>query len=209
MLHERFKMKNLNEKHLNAMLAVGMLLMFSGILAMVGFMGSNEQVLLSVLSAMISLAGFVFLYIFLGFSRTSFKLFMGLLFSMNGIFLFVSAREILPLPLRKLWPLMILFTSLSLFFAGRIKKNKFNLSYDYTAIFLFTIGVFLLLFSLGIIKMPLGEIMVFLLPVIFILAGIFLVVLFLQRSALLKLMPSDISSKLEEGNPGDEDGEDL
>ena len=57
--------------------------------------------------------------------------------------------------------------------------------------------------------MPLGEIMVFLLPVIFILAGIFLVVLFLQRSALLKLMPSDISSKLEEGNPGDEDGEDL
>ena len=117
-------MKNLNEKHLNAMLAVGMLLMFSGILAMVGFMGSNEQVLLSVLSAMISLAGFVFLYIFLGFSRTSFKLFMGLLFSMNGIFLFVSAREILPLPLRKLWPLMILFTSLSLFFAGRICRRR-------------------------------------------------------------------------------------
>ncbi len=121
-------MKNLNEKHLNAMLAVGMLLMFSGILAMVGFMGNNEQVLLSVLSAMISLAGFVFLYIFLGFSRTSFKLFMGLLFSINGIFLFVSARELLPLSLKKLWPLMILFTSISLFFAtqGIIATEKIS-----------------------------------------------------------------------------------
>ncbi len=80
------------------MLAVGMLLMFFRNLLRWWVCGSNEQGLLSVLSAMISLAGFVRTF-FLDFQWPVQTFIWDFFFDERNI-PFVSAREILPLPLR-------------------------------------------------------------------------------------------------------------
>lgn len=202
-------MKKISQKYLNTILAVGMFLMFLGILIFLGFFGQNEDVLWSVLSIIMSLVGVIFLYVYIGFSKTSFKLFVGLELFLNGIFLFIEAIKIFPLGLQELWPCMLVLSSISLFVASRAKGKKIHLSYDYTAILLLVLGVFFFLFSLGIIKRTFNDVMVILLPILFILSGIFLVILFLQRKSLLKMMPKNLSSELKEENFEKNESEDL
>ncbi len=203
-------MKKPDLKYLNTMLAFGMFLMFAGILVLLGFFGKNEDILGTVLSVVVMLAGLVFLYVYIAFSRTPFKLFAGLALFFNGLFLFLIAINIFSLGFKKLWPFMILIVSLSIFASSRTKKKRFSLSYDFTAVLLFAIGIFLLLFSLGVIKHTFGEVMLILLPVIFILSGFLLVFLFFKRKSLIKMMPEKFSERFEdEENFEDDDGEEL
>ena len=95
-------MKKPDYKILNTILAFGMLLLFAGILVILGFAGQAEKALWSILSIVVSLAGLSFLYIFFVFSRTSFKFFVGLEFLLNGLFLFCISRNIFPLGLKEL-----------------------------------------------------------------------------------------------------------
>ncbi len=186
-----------------------MLFLFAGILVLIGFFGKTEGLLWNLLSVAVSLSGLVFIYIYVAFSRTSFKLFMGTMLSANGMFLLANVRRIFPLGFEKLWPVMILIVSAALFAASRTRRNRFNFAYDYTAVFLFAIGIFFLLFSLGIIKHTFSQVMVYLLPMLFIFAGVFLILLFLHRKALLKMIPPEIYSKFEEEIYEEEGGEDF
>ena len=75
-------------------------------------------------------------------------------------------------------------------------------------------GVIFLLFSLGIIRMSLAQMAVMSVPVILILTGVILVVLFCKRKALLDFLPDDLSEELSGKKDEDEtqdfdSGEDL
>ncbi len=188
-------MKRPSVKVLNTMLAFGMLLLFVGVLFLVGFAGAGQKLILSTISILLCLAGLSFLYIYVAFSRTAFKLFAGLSLLLNGFFILCENKCLFPLGFGSLWPVMILLISVALFAASRTKSKKFNINYDFTAISLFVLGIFFLLFSLDIIKHSLSQVMMLLLPIIFILSGIFLLVLFVQRKALLDMIPQEISDK--------------
>ncbi|MCR5400145.1 MAG: hypothetical protein K6E78_00960 [Treponema sp.] len=188
-------MKRPSVKVLNTMLAFGMLLLFVGLLFLVGFAGAGQKLILSTISILVGLAGLLFLYVYLAFSKTPFKLFAGLSLLMNGFFILCANKGLFSLGMKELWPVMILLISIALFAASRTKNKKFNINYDFTAIALFVLGGFFLLFSLDVIKHSMSQVMFMLLPVIFILSGIFLLVLFVQRKALLEMIPQEISEK--------------
>ena len=88
------------------------------------------------------------------------------------------------------------FDSITLVIAGRCTGKRFAVSYDFSAIVLFVLGIIFLLFSFEIIKKPLNELAFIILPFILILSGIFLVILFLQRKSILEILPEDISDEL-------------
>lgn len=207
-------MKTPDTKGLNTILAFGMLLLFAGVIFLVGFAGAGRALMLAVVSVVLCLAGLVFLYIYVAFSKTPFKLFAGLSLLLNGFFLLLENRSLLPFDLKSSWPVMIILVSIALFAASRTKDKKFKLSYDFTAIALFVIGVFFLLFSLDVIKHSFSQVMMLLLPIIFILSGVFLLVLFVQRKALLEMIPTELSERfMEEENEEEfeeeEESEDL
>ena len=124
------------------MLAFGMLLLFVGVLFLVGFAGAGQKLILSTISILLCLAGLSFLYIYVAFSRTAFKLFAGLSLLLNGFFILCENKCLFPLGFGSLWPVMILLISVALFAASRTKSKKFNINYDFTAISLFVLGIF-------------------------------------------------------------------
>ena len=198
-------MKKPNIKLLNTILAFGMLLLLAGILVVLGFAGGSQTTLWCILSIVVSLTGLAFLYIFFVFSKTSFKFFVGLEFLLNGLFLFCLSRGLFPLGLKELWPCMILLTSVSLFSASRIKGHHFNLSYDFTAISLLFLGLFFLLFSLEIIKHSFKDVILYLMPVSLILSGAFLIILFVQRKTLMKIISEDNDGQFDSDDDFDEE----
>ena len=64
---------------------------------------------------------------------------------------------------------------------------------------IFFIGCFFLLFSYDVIKISFSQMAVYTLPVLLILAGVVLIVLFRRRKAFLEILPEDISKELKSG----------
>lgn len=211
----RTSMKKPNDTFLNMMLVFGLLFIFAGFLFLVGFTGGNiGTAAFSVYPLLVCFAGFVFLYIYFGVSKTPFKLFVGMSFVLNGLFCLLVSRGAFNMTMKEYWPVLVIVTGVSLFVAGRTKGRHLILPYDLPgAIFLF-MGVIFLLFSLGIIQMSLAQMAVMSVPVILILTGVILVVLFCKRKALLDFLPDDLSEELSGKKDEDEtqdfdSGEDL
>ena len=208
-------MKKPNDTFLNMMLVFGLLFIFAGFLFLVGFTGGNiGTAAFSVYPLLVCFAGFVFLYIYFGVSKTPFKLFVGMSFVLNVLFCLLVSRGAFNMTMKEYWPVLVIVTGISLFVAGRTKGRHLILPYDLPgAIFLF-MGVIFLLFSLGIIRMSLAQMAVMSVPVILILTGVILVVLFCKRKALLDFLPDDLSEELSGKKDEDEtqdfdSGEDL
>lgn len=196
-------MKKPSVKILNTILAIGLLFIFVGFLFIVGFSDYAGIFVYSLFPIIICFAGVVFLYIYMGFSKTPFKLFVGLALTLNGIFWLIITRKLITLSSKDLWPVFVIITAASLFIAGRTKCKKFIFSYDLTALILLLLGSEFLLFSLGIIKFSFSQIAVISAPIILILSGIFLVVLFFKRKSILEILPEDVSKELSENNSED------
>lgn len=189
-------MKNPGTKILNSILALGMLFIFLGVLLTLAFLGSSPDFATWSIPVVIFLAGLVDLYIYIAFSRSSFKLFLGLGLTFFGIFSLLLACKLFPSGLESLWPVYALLTGLALAIAGRTTGKRFTLNYDFPALVLLGLGIVFLLFSFDVIKIPLRSLAVFIYPGILILAGAFLVILFFHRKALLDILPEEVSKEL-------------
>lgn len=189
-------MKKNNYKLLNSILAAGMFLIFAGVLMAFAFVGTRPDFAAWIIPVAIFLAGLVDLYMYIAFKRTPFKLFFGLCLSLYGIFSLVLVFSLFSAKIAQLWPLYMLLTSVSLFVAGRTTGKRFTLNYDLPALTLFILGLFFLLFSFDVIKISFGQLALFIWPLLLILAGVFLIVLFLRRKSLLEILPKDVSNEL-------------
>lgn len=195
-------------KFLNSILALGMFLIFLGVLMVLAFAGDSPDFAVWILPGAVFLAGLIDLYFYIAFSKVPFRLFLGLNLTFYGIFSMIFVYNILPFGIDKLWPVYMFLTGLSLSIAGRTTGKRFTLTYDFPGIILTVLGIVFLLFSFDVIKISLSRLAVFLWPVLFILAGAFLIVLFLYRKSLLDILPDDMSAELnDEPNFSDADNE--
>ncbi|MBQ1628206.1 MAG: hypothetical protein II098_03480 [Treponema sp.] len=195
--------KNMN--FMNLILAVGLGLIFLGFVLILCFAGSLPPFSSLILPDGLFIAGFANLYYFLAFKKSPFRLFLSISLSMCGVFASLLVYGVLPLSIKELWPLFIIITSAALFVSGRYNGGSFAISYDFPAVALFILGGLYLLFSLGIIKVPFKTLALMSCPIVLIAAGLFLIILFLRRKALLEILPEEISDAFNK----DEEDEDC
>lgn len=194
----RYSMKNKEMANLNAILAAGMALIFIGFIFLLFVAGSVPEITAMILPGVLFLAGFVNIYIFLAYKKSSFRLFLALTLTLYGIFSALISYSVIKVPLNQVWPVFMLIASVTLFIAGRFSGKRFAVSYDFPAMMLFVLGIIFLLFSMGIIKKSFNEIAFIILPLFLIVAGIFLVILFMQRKYILEMLPEDLSRELDD-----------
>lgn len=189
-------MNKSDKKNLNVILAAGMSLIFFGFIFLLLIAGTVPDVTSMILPGLFFVTGLINFYAYLAFKKSAFRLFLALTLSLYGIFSALIEYSVITVPLDKIWPVYVLVASITLVIAGRCTGKRFAVSYDFSAIVLFVLGIIFLLFSFEIIKKPLNELAFIILPFILILSGIFLVILFLQRKSILEILPEDISDEL-------------
>ena len=187
-----------NSKVLNSALAIGMALFFLGYLLILGFAGDYVSVAISILPALLFLTGLVFLYVFMVFSKTPFKLFTGLCLTLYGMFSMLLASSVFPYSIKNLWPVYLYLTAIALGFAARATGKKFSVGYDLLSIIFLVIGTIFLLFSLKVIRISFKAFMLALGPVALLVGGVILIVLVVCRKNILNMLPENISSQFSE-----------
>lgn len=194
-------------KFLNTVLAIGMFLVFAGFLIFASFAGKYAPFLFLVLPLIFFISGLIFLYIYMAFSRTPFKLFCGLELTLCGIYSIFIVDKIFLFSMEKGWPVFILITALSLFAAGISSGKRPALYYTFPALFLLFLGIVMLLFSFKVIKISLRQLMLFVGPAIIVLGGIFLILLFLHRKTILDMLPESFSDEIKNEQSFEESSE--
>lgn len=184
----------------NLLLVLGLLFIFAGFLYIVTILiDVKGGVPVNYLYALCVLLGLVFLYARIAVIHSSFCLFVAMTLILNGAFSILVTSELLgkSLSLRTLWPILMINTALSLFVAARVRGlHKMILSYDFPALVLLVLGIFYLLFSLSIIKIPLAKIAIMSAPLLLVLAGVFLILLFYKRKDIIDALPPNLKQDI-------------
>ena len=202
-------MKKINTKLLNTILLLGMIFLFVGFLFFVAFSGGSFMMAKSLAFVLFLIAGFSFLYSYMDFYSRSFFLFLGLMFTLWGIFGTLMGTGLVPFSLKQWWPLFILFSGVSLFSTRKIAKKKDVIAYDFPALFLIVMSAVFLFFSFGVIDTSFSKVAVILGPLVLICAGVFLVIIFLYRKQINSIIESNYTDEEFEDNAEDIIGEDL
>lgn len=108
-----------------------------------------------------------------------FYIFMNLCI-LSLLFLILNANSVMP-QFKQYWPVVILIFGFTLLPVGRFHYKEFKTIYVIPSASLTILGLFFLLFTFKIIKMPLREFFMYFLPFFMIASGIFLIVLYYAR----------------------------
>lgn len=121
-------------------------------------------------------------------------LFLASLFLMAGIFLFLSAMEIITLQISKAWPLLSVFSGLALLPVGWRRQGGFSPRYFVSSCAFVTLGCVLLIFSLHIVPFSFSRFIRDWWYLIFILGGITLALISLSAKNEQSPTPHNVSA---------------
>lgn len=161
----------------NVLLAVGLLLLLTGLFVYVG--RHESSVRLFAFRPLIVLGlGIILLFTSLAFTGNSLSLFFGLFFLQIGGILLVMDAGILTCGFSQIWPTIMIATAFSLFPAGLYKARRVRTVYLFPAIMMLLLGIIFLLFSFRVFPVPFKEFVVRCWPLMVMLSGGGLVVIF-------------------------------
>lgn len=146
-------MKIRSTKFLNTLLAVGLILILAGFLLLTGFSKKQGDTSSDVWPVLILITGVVVLYLKTALKKGAAMLFCGAFLSASGIFLELLNRQILPFTMKQWWPVIVVFSGISLLGSGWFKYRKMYIAYTFPAFLLIVLGGFFLFFSFDIIRM--------------------------------------------------------
>ena len=110
-------------------------------------------------------------------NKNSSYLFFASFFLMAGIFLFLMALGIIPLPFSKAWPLLSVFSGLALLPVGWRRCGGFRSRYIVSSCAFVFLGFVLLVFSLKIVPFSFASFMHSWWPLLFVLGGLTLILI--------------------------------
>ena len=121
------------------------------ILGVTFLFGSNEGTssLFIFIAFLLVITGTFCAFLALRLNRRTSYLFFASFFFMTGIYLFLSALDIIPLSFTQAWPLLSVFSGLALLPVGWKRTGGFNLRYFVSSLAFVILGFILLIFSLG------------------------------------------------------------
>ena len=131
-------------------------------------------------------------------------IFVGLELVFWGLYLCLLMNHVLPFRFVQFWPVIGVTAGLFLYIAGIVCYHKLKLRYFVPALTLFLMGVWFLLFSFGIIKVPFRVVALVGGPLFFIMTGMFIIIFFMLQKKYTNLVipEEDEGGELEaEDNP--------
>jgi hypothetical protein len=150
---------------------IGLFLMILGITFLVGSLENTSR--LSVfLSFLLVIAGVFFAVLAISLNKRTSYLFFASFFLMAGVFLFLSALDVIPLPFSRAWPLLAVFAGLALLPAGWRRYGGFRPSYFVPSCAFVILGCALLVFSLRMVPFSFRTFIQAWWPLLLVLGGI-------------------------------------
>ena len=153
---------------------IGLFLMFLGAAFLIGSLVEISQ-----LSIFIS-----FFFILLGtgcavlaikLNKRSLYLFFAALFLQVGLFLFLFATHVIPIPFSRAWPLISVFAGIALFPAGWRRYGDFRAKYVAPSAAFVILGSVLMVFALDLVSFSFAQFVRNWWPLLVVLAGLTLV----------------------------------
>lgn len=127
---------------------------------------------------LLSLIGSTVLYFALTGKKRAFFIFTGLFLCCTGLLLLLTDARLIPYTLHQIWPAAVVLSGILLFPSGYMRFRKLRAFYIVPGIMLIGLGLLFLCFSLDIIKQSFAEFASRWWPVVFIIFGFGLIILF-------------------------------
>ena len=172
----------------NILLALGLIFIIVGIILTACNYSSVESANLKP-SVITILAGAMFLFLGMGIIQSSFVIFCGLMIFLIGIPMLLNALEIVHISVLRMLPYSMICAGTSLFLTGVYKFRKVKASFFFPSVLLIVLGVFLLLFALGILRFSLATFVSRWLPLLILVVGVGLVAVFYVQRIMKKDFP--------------------
>ena len=182
-------MHHIQKKRITArfVFILGLSLMFLGSIYLFGSLGGTSREgsaqLFIFLAFLLVILGAFFAVLAIRLNKNSSYLFFASFFLMAGIFLFLSALRIIPIPFSGAWPLLSVFSGLALLPVGWRRCGGFRPRYIVSSCAFVLLGSVLLFFSLKIVPFSFKHFMIAWWPLLFVLAGLTLVLISLSAKS--------------------------
>jgi len=150
---------------------IGLFLMILGITFLVGSLENTSRITVF-LSFLLVIAGAIFAMLAINLNKRASYLFFASFFLMAGIFLFLSALDVIPLPFSRAWPLLSVFSGFALLPAGWRRYGGFRPSYFVSSCAFVILGCVLLVFSLRMVPFSFKTFIQAWWPLLFVFGGI-------------------------------------
>lgn len=122
-----------------------------------------------------------FLLIFKGFfskKMRAFFIFIGMEIILYSFVLQLQDAQIFEFRIKNFWPIFIILSGISLLPAGYVSAKRMNRKFVVPAVAMIVFGGFCSLFSFDVIKMPFSRFVLLSMPVLLLLSGAYLIILF-------------------------------
>jgi hypothetical protein len=110
-------------------------------------------------------------------NKRALYLFFACLSILVGVFLFLSALTLFPFSFKQAWPLIVVFSGLSLIPAGWRKYKMLKIKFIAPSLAFIALGAGLLIFSFRIVPFKFSQFILHWWPLLILLAGVFLILL--------------------------------
>ncbi|MCQ2594773.1 MAG: hypothetical protein MJ196_05870 [Treponemataceae bacterium] len=169
----------MSAKKYNSLLASGLLFIFIGFVLLAAKFADRGPSLFLTYPAILMFLGGILLYIDITKFKRAIPLFVGIMLLLCGFLILLVNLNIFNIGMYQLWPLFVIFSGIALIITGFFRYKRLVGAIFVPTILLFVMGGFFLLFSLDIISVSFRVFALQWWPMLFVLAGIGLVILFL------------------------------
>lgn len=166
----------------NLLLGTGIAFVLIGFFLLIALTADIEVQLYSYRFLIWSLVGGILFFLSIVKFRRKTIMFSGIFLILTGILFFAIDTGFIPFTLEALWPVVVIIGGLSLFISGVCIHKRVKTSLVIPSLALFFLGGCCLLFSLNIITEPFLQLASRWWPLVLIVAGLFLVILFFIRN---------------------------
>lgn len=175
--------KHKQKTSLSLLLGTGIVFVLTGFFLLIAFTSNIDVKLSSYRYLIWSLLGGILVFFSIVKFRRKSLMFSGIFLILTGILFFAIDTGFIPLSLESLWPVVVIIGGLSLFISGLYVHRGIRVSIVIPSVSLLFLGGCCLLFSLNIITQPFLQLASRWWPLVLIMAGLFLVVLFFIRNS--------------------------
>ncbi len=172
----------------NVMLACGMLLVLVGIFLLAKFLSDSAKTF-HIRSFIFATVAVILLFSAFAFTESGISVYLGIFCFLSSIVFLLMDNNIVHLGLSELWPCFVISAGLAILPASIYKFKRIRSVYLFPSILLLVLGIFFLMFSLDVFKFTLVQFISSWWPMILIICGIALVVIFFVQKSNKKDFP--------------------
>jgi hypothetical protein len=151
----------------------------------------NRHIVINYLPIIAALSGIAVLVLSIRNTKRLHQIFIGFELLFWGPVEVINELRILPYTFIQWWPMIGVTAGIFLYIAGMVKYRKLLAGYFIPSITLFLLGIWFMLFSFNIIKVPFQTVAIVGGPLFLMMSGVFIVALFLLQKNHSNLVVKD------------------